>query len=62
MNFDNFILAEELFVKALRRLKTCVLVNNKLREKLYSTLELPDKFDERFKVTSVPFFIPDLIY
>ena len=28
--FDNFILAEELFAKALRGLETCVLVNNNL--------------------------------
>ena len=28
--FDSFILAEELFAKALRSLKTCVLVNNNL--------------------------------
>ena len=28
-------------------------------QKLYSSLELPITFDERFKVTSVPFFIPD---
>ena len=26
--FDNFILGEELFAKALRSLETCVLVNN----------------------------------
>ena len=26
--------------------------------KLVSSLEFPIKFDERFKVTSVPFFIP----
>ena len=28
--FDNFILAEELFVKALQSFRSCVLVNNKL--------------------------------
>ena len=28
--FDNFILAEELFSKALQRFETCVLVNNNL--------------------------------
>ena len=43
----------------LQSLKTCVLVNNNLCGKLYSSLELPVIFDERFKVTSVPFFIPD---
>ena len=33
--FDNFILAEELLPKSLRNLKTCVLVNNNLRGKLF---------------------------
>ena len=57
--FDSFILAEELFAKALRDLETCVLVNNNLSGKLFSSLESPTTFDEIFKVTSVPFFIPD---
>ena len=57
--FDNFILADELFAKAFWSLKTCVLVNNNLCGKLYSSLELPIAFDERFKVPSVPFFTPD---
>ena len=38
--FDNFILAEELFAKALPSFETCVLyVNNKLCRKLFSSLE-----------------------
>ena len=37
--FDNFILAEEQFEKALRSLKTCVLINDSLFEKLFSPLE-----------------------
>ena len=53
--FDNFILADELFTKVLQSLKTCVLVNNNLCTKLYSSLDLSITFDERFKVTSVPF-------
>ena len=55
--FDNFILAEEQFEKALRSLKTCVLINDSLFEKLFSPLEWSIIFDERFKVTPVPFFI-----
>ena len=55
--FDNFILALELFAKALRSREIFVLLNNNLCGKLYSSLELPVTFDERFKVTSVPFFI-----
>ena len=39
--FDNFILAEELFAKALRSFETCVLVNNNLRGKLFLSLEPP---------------------
>ena len=53
------MLADELFAKALGSLATYVLVNNKLCGKLVSSLESPIAFDERFKVTSVPFFIPD---
>ena len=37
--FDNFILAEELFEKALPSFETCVLVNNNLCGKLISSLE-----------------------
>ena len=55
--FDKFILAEELFSKALQSLDTCVLVNNNLCEKLFSSLESPTIFHERFKVTSVPFLM-----
>ena len=64
-DFDDLILVGELFAEALRSRETCVLVNNNLCGKLYSSLELPIIFDERFKVTSVPFFILDfslLIY
>ena len=56
---DKFILADELFAKTLRGLETCVLVSNKLCRNLVSSLELPIKFDERFKVTSTPFCTPD---
>ena len=54
---ENFILADEPFPKPLQLFRTCVLINN-LWEKLVSSLELPITFDERFEVTSVPFFIP----
>ena len=57
--FDDFILAEELFVKAFRNLKTFVLVNNNLCRKFSSSLESPTISDETFKITSIPFFIPD---
>ena len=57
--FYKVILADELFAKALPSLETCVLVNNNLWEKLFLSTEPPITFDEIFKATSVPFFIPD---
>ena len=57
--FDNFILIEELFTKALRSLETSVSVNNNLFEKLFPSLESPIIFAESFKVTLVLFFIAD---
>ena len=43
--FDNFILAEELFAKALWSLETFVLINNSLCGKLFSLLESSTTFD-----------------
>ena len=57
--FGISIVADELFAKALRSLEICLLVSNNLCRKLVSLLELPNTFDERFKVTSVPIFISD---
>ena len=39
--------------------QTCALVNNNLWRKLVSSLDLPTAFDDKCKVTSVPYFIPD---
>ena len=39
---------------------TCLSFNNSLCGKLVSSLELQIIFDERFKVTSVQFFIPNI--
>ena len=50
--FCNFILADEPFLKALRSVETCVLVNNNLCGKPFSSLELPTTFDKSFKVSS----------
>ena len=57
--YDNFILAEELFAKALQSLKTCVLVSNNLWEELFSSLESPTTFDEIFKSYFSTIFIPN---
>ena len=59
MSFDNFILAEELFAKALPSFEACVLVDSNLCRKLFSSLESPTTFNEIFIVTSVPFSIPN---
>ena len=56
------MLAEKLFPKALQSLKTCVFANDNLCGKLFSSLKPPTTFNEIFKVTSIPFFIPDFNY
>ena len=56
--FDNFMSADEPFPKALQSFETYVLVNNNLCRKLFPLLEPPIIFDQIFKATSVPFFIP----
>ena len=43
----------------LRSPETCLSISNNLGEKLVSSLESTTLFDQRFKVTAVPFFIPD---
>ena len=53
----NHILGDDQ-AKALRIFETFVSVNYSLWAKLVSSLEFPIKFDKRFKVTSVSFFIP----
>ena len=46
--FEYFILADELFAKALQSHETCISINNNSCEKLVSKLELPITFDENF--------------
>ena len=57
--FDNFTSADKLFLKALQSLEACVSVYNNSCWKLISSIESPTTFDERFKVTSALFFIPE---
>ena len=54
--FENFILANEPFAKALQIFETYKSVNNNFCGILVSSLGFSIKFDGRFKVTSVPFF------
>ena len=53
------MLADKAIAKASQSFETCVLPNNYLCGKSISSLESPTIFDERFQVTSVPFFIAD---
>ena len=52
--FYNFILTYELFAKASRSLRICVLVNNNLCKILFSSLESPTTFDQ-----GLSFFVLD---
>ena len=53
--FDNFILAEKVFAKALWSFQTCVLVNNSLCRKLFSSSESPTTFDKSYKLLQCHF-------
>ena len=45
--------------KLCQNFETCVLVNDNLCGKLFSSFDSPAKFDEISKVASPPLFIPD---
>ena len=60
--FENFILGDEPFAKALQIFLTRALVHDNLCQKFVSSLEFSIKFDERFKVASVPFLFQILTY
>ena len=53
------MLVDKSFAKALQIPETCVLVDNNLWGKCVLSLELSITFDKMFKITSVPFLIPD---
>ena len=54
--FDNFILADKLFAKALSSLETWVLANNNLWGKLFALLESPTTFEEILSYVSTIFY------
>ena len=56
---SKFILVDKPFAKALPIFETFVLANNSLYRELVSSIKFPIKFDEKLKVASVLFFIPD---
>ena len=53
------MLVEELLAKVLLNFENCVLVNNNLCGKLFSSFDSTMIFNKIFKVTSVPFLISD---
>ena len=53
------MLADKPFAKALRSFETCVLVNNNLCGKLFSSLKSPTKLGEVLKSYSGTIFVPD---
>ena len=57
--FDNFVLVEELFQKALQSFETSVIINNNLCVKLFSSLESLLTFGKSFKVSLVSLLVPD---
>ena len=57
--FDNFILAEELFAKALPSFQASIIINNNLCGKLFSSLESPATIGRSFEVSLLSFLVPD---
>ena len=54
--FENLISVDKLFVKALRRFATCVLVNNNSYRKLILSSKSPIIFDDNLKATCFIFY------
>ena len=60
--FYNFILSEEILAKVLLSFQTCILVNNNLCRKLFSSLESSTTLEEIFKLLQYQFLFQILIY
>ena len=54
--FESLVSVDKLFVKALQRFATCVLVNNNSYRKLILSSELPIIFDDNLKTTCFIFY------
>ena len=54
--FENFILADEPFAKALRIFETCVLVNNTLSRNLVASLNLQSNLKKDLKLLPFHFY------
>ena len=54
--FNNFILADKPFAKALWSYETCVLINNNFCGKLFSSLESETTFEEIWSYFSTIFY------
>ena len=48
LTFDNFILADEPFAKTLGSFENCVLVNEKVCGKIFSSFDSPTTFNKIF--------------
>ena len=57
LNLDRLILADRLFAKVLQRVGTFLSISNNLWEKLASSLEVPNIFDDNFRVIPISYFV-----
>ena len=59
LSFWQFFISWIIIWKSLQSFETCVVANNNLCGKLFSSLDSSTIFNEILKVTSALFFIPD---
>ena len=57
LNLDRLILADRLFAKVLQRFGTFLSISNNMWEKLASSLEVPNIFDDSFRVIPISYFV-----
>ena len=57
LNLDRLILADRLFAKVLQRFGTFLSISNNLWEKLASSLEVLNIFDDNFRVIPISYFV-----
>ena len=57
LNLDRLILADRLFAKVLQRVGTFLSISNNLWEKLASSLEVLNIFDDNFRVIPISYFV-----
>ena len=57
LNLGRLILADRLFAKVLQRVGTFLSISNNLWEKLASSLEVLNIFDDNFRVIPISYFV-----